>query len=54
MLLTVLELLFLALVLAGVAWWSIPAAMIVAGLVGVAACEYQQRAARRAPPWSIE
>ncbi|MFF1961002.1 hypothetical protein ACFVWX_29010 [Streptomyces sp. NPDC058220] len=39
---TVLEILFVLAALAGVAMWSLPAALIVAGVLGVVAVERQQ------------
>ena len=49
MLLTALEVAFILLAIAGVALWSVPAAMLVAGVVGALACEYRQRVGARAP-----
>ncbi|MFE9296587.1 hypothetical protein [Streptomyces niveus] len=45
---TVLEILFVLAVLAGVAMWSLPAALILAGVLGVVAVERRQ--AEAAPP----
>lgn len=39
MLKLLLELLFVALAVAGIAMWSVPAALIVAGIAGVVAVE---------------
>lgn len=49
MLLTLLEVAFLACVIAGVwLWLGVAAALILGGLVGVVACELAER--RRTPP----
>ncbi|MEU0522757.1 hypothetical protein [Streptomyces niveus] len=45
---TVLEVLFILVALAGVAMWSLPAALILTGVLGVVAVERRQ--AEAAPP----
>lgn len=49
MLLIAAEVLFVAILAGGVALWSVPAALVLVGVLGVVACERRAAAAKPAP-----